>query len=60
MNKARVAEAVRGTYPKWNRFSRKENHVDNSGDQKPEIRDRKFPKSEVRFPVSGFGDCFRP
>ena len=27
-NKARVAEAVRGTYPIWNRFSRKENHVD--------------------------------
>ena len=27
-NKARVAEAVRGTYPNWNRFSRKENHVD--------------------------------
>jgi len=28
MNKARVAEAVRGTYPKWNRYSRKEYHVD--------------------------------
>ena len=27
-NKARVAEAVRGTYPIWNRFSRKEDHVD--------------------------------
>jgi hypothetical protein len=27
-NKARVAEAVRGTYPIWNRSSRKEGHVD--------------------------------
>ena len=27
-NKARVAEAVRGTYPIWNRYSRKEYQVD--------------------------------
>ena len=27
-NKARVAEAVRGTYPNWNRYSRKGYHVD--------------------------------